>query len=162
MRLEVFLYNLIDLTLARLRLDWLETPTHWYQVSFELRHNILSETPRAVTHSLAEVAYPRPRILTHLEIIFVASWQASVAEFAVAPVDWLLRECQMSLYVDVTLVAEVELQNFGREDVDCLLEEGGFCGSLWHFRIVDDVTFNEVSHRWDVLDVDWSETSLKG
>ena len=85
-----------------------------------------------------------------------------MAELAVALVHWLLREHQMSLYVDVTLVAEVELQNFGREDVDCLLEEGSLCSSLWHFRIVDDITFNEVGHRRDVLDVDWSEKSLMG
>ena len=45
-----------------------------------------------------------------------------MTELAGAFVDWLLRKMQMPFQVDVALVSEVELQNFGSEDVDCLLE----------------------------------------
>ena len=69
-----------------------------------------------------------------------------MAELASAFVDWLLRKVKMPFQVDVALITEVELQNFGSEDVDCLLEHRSFNGALLDFSVIHDVTFDQVSH----------------
>ena len=59
MSLEVFLDDSVDLTLACHGLDLFEIAAHRYQIRFELGHNILPQTSRAVAYSHAEVTNPR-------------------------------------------------------------------------------------------------------
>ena len=43
---------------------------------------------------------PRSRILTDFKVIFVASFEAHVAEFPVTFINWFLREIKMPLQVN--------------------------------------------------------------
>ena len=71
-----------------------------------------------------------------------------MAEFACAFVLRLL----VSFQVDAALV---ELQNFGREDVDCLLQQSSFSGVFLDFLSIHNVTLDQVRYRRCVLDVDY-------
>lgn len=110
MRLEIVVDHLIQLTVARERLNRLQRSAHGYVVSFDLGNDILVETPSARANSVAEVTNPAAIVFAHVEVVVVAQLQTRVAKLAIALVLGLLAQLQVSAQIHVSVFLSVQLQ----------------------------------------------------
>jgi hypothetical protein len=91
MRLKAVKDDFIDLTLALVtKLDACQCTTHAYVIRFQLRDDILAQTPSAEANTIAEVTDPTSIIFAHIKVIIVAQFEACMAELSVAAILRLL------------------------------------------------------------------------
>ena len=68
---------------------------------------------------------------------------------------------QMPLQIDTRCILQVKLQYLRRKDIHSLTEQDVICRSLLVLGLIHDIPLNQVSHRGDVLYIDYSGPGVK-
>ena len=68
---------------------------------------------------------------------------------------------QMPLQIDTRCILQVKLQYLRRKDIHSLTEQDVICRSLLVLGLIHDISLNQVSHRGDVLYIDYSGPGVK-